>query len=91
PLLRDYLRGELGFEGVLVSDYNAIGELIRHGVAADLAEAAALALRAGVDIDMMADGYRKGLPVALERGLVTMDQIDTAVRRVLRLKEQLGL
>lgn len=91
PLLRDTLRGELGFEGVLVSDYNAIGELIRHGVAADLADAAALALNAGVDIDMMADAYRKGLPVALERGRVTMEQIDTAVRRVLRLKEQLGL
>lgn len=91
PLLRDYLRGRLGFDGVLVSDYNAIGELIRHGVAADLAEAAALALNAGVDIDMMADAYRKGLPVALERGLVTMAQIDQSVRRVLRLKEQLGL
>ncbi len=90
-LLRDYLRGRLGFDGVLVSDYNAIGELIRHGVAADLVEAAALALNAGVDIDMMADAYRKGLPVALERGLVTLNQIDTAVRRVLRLKEQLGL
>ena len=90
-LLRDYLRGELGFDGVLVSDYNAIGELIRHGVAADLPEAAALALKAGVDIDMMADAYRRGLPIALERGLVTLDEIDTAVRRVLRLKEQLGL
>lgn len=90
-LLRDYLRGELGFDGVLVSDYNAIGELIRHGVAADLVEAAVLALNAGIDIDMMADAYRKGLPVALERGLVTMDQIDASVRRVLKLKEQLGL
>ena len=91
PLLRDYLRDELGFDGVIVSDYNAIGELIRHGVAADLADAAALALNAGVDIDMMTDAYRRGLPVALERGLVTMEQIDTAVRRVLRLKERLGL
>ena len=90
-LLRDCLRGELGFEGVLISDYNAIGELIRHGVAADLAEAAALALNAGVDIDMMADAYRRGLPVALERGWVTQQQIDTAVRRVLALKERLGL
>lgn len=90
-LLGDYLRGKLGFEGVLISDYNAIGELIRHGVAADLVEAAALALNAGVDIDMMADAYRKGLPVALERGLVSMAQIDTSVHRVLRLKEQLGL
>ena len=53
--------------GVMVSDYNAIAELLSHGVAADLAEAAALALRAGVDIDMMADAYRQGLPIALER------------------------
>lgn len=90
-LLGDYLRGKLGFEGVLISDYNAIGELIRHGVAADLVEAAALALNAGVDIDMMADAYRRGLPIALARGLVSMAQIDTSVRRVLRLKEQLGL
>jgi beta-glucosidase len=91
PLLRGYLREQLGFDGVLVSDYNAIGELIRHGVAADLPEAAALALNAGVDIDMMADAYRKGLPTALERGLVTLEQIDVAVRRVLKLKERLGL
>ncbi len=90
-LLRDYLRGELGFDGVLVSDYNAIRELIYHGVAADIVEAAVLALKASVDIDMMADAYRKGLPVALERGLVTMDEIDECVLRVLRLKERLGL
>jgi beta-glucosidase len=76
---------------VIISDYNAIAELIHHGVAADLADAAALALNAGVDIDMMADAYRKGLPVALKRGTVTMEQIDTAVRRVLQLKERLGL
>ncbi len=90
-LLRDWLRVRMGFDGVIISDYNAIRELLNHGVAADLAEAAALALKAGVDIDMMADGYRQGLPVALERALVSMEQIDTAVRRVLRLKEQLGL
>lgn len=90
-LLRDYLRGKLDWDGVLISDYNAIGELIHHGVAEDLVEAAALALDAGVDIDMMSDAYRKGLPIALERGLVTIKQIDTAVRRVLKLKEQLGL
>jgi beta-glucosidase len=90
-LLRDYLRGELGFDGVLVSDYNAIRELICHGVAADIVEAAVLALKAGVDIDMMAEAYRQGLPVALERGLVTMDEIDECVLRVLRLKERLGL
>ena len=91
PLLDGYLRGKLGFEGVLISDYNAIGELIHHGVAADLVDAAVLALDAGVDIDMMSDAYRKGLPIALERGRVTMQQIDTSVRRVLRLKERLGL
>jgi beta-glucosidase len=90
-LLRDYLRGELGFDGVLVSDYNAIRELLLHGVAADIVEAAVLALKAGVDIDMMSGAYREGLPVALERGLVTMGEIDECVRRVLRLKEKLGL
>ncbi|HEY4339510.1 MAG TPA: glycoside hydrolase family 3 N-terminal domain-containing protein [Steroidobacteraceae bacterium] len=90
-LLRDWLRRRIGFVGVIVSDYNAIRELLNHGIAADLPEAAALALHAGVDIDMMADAYRHGLPAALERGLVSMAQIDAAVRRVLRLKEQLGL
>ncbi len=90
-LLRDYLRGELGFDGVIVSDYNAIRELIHHGVAGDIVEAAVLALKAGVDIDMMAEAYRNGLPVALERGLVMMGEIDECVLRVLRLKERLGL
>ncbi|MGO9514746.1 MAG: glycoside hydrolase family 3 N-terminal domain-containing protein [Steroidobacteraceae bacterium] len=90
-LLKGWLRERLGFNGVVVSDYNAIGELIRHGVAADLAQAAALALKAGVDIDMMAEAYRRGLPVALERGWVTLEDIDTSVRRVLTLKLRLGL
>jgi beta-glucosidase len=91
PLLRDYLRGELGFDGVIVSDYNAIRELIYHGVAGNIVEAAVLALKAGVDIDMMAEAYRNGLPVALERGFVTREEIDECVWRVLRLKERLGL
>ncbi len=91
PLLRGWLRGRWGFKGVIVSDYNAIAELIHHGIAADLAEAAAHALKAGVDIDMMADAYRRGLPTALERKLVSMAEIDESVRRVLTLKEQLGL
>jgi beta-glucosidase len=90
-LLRGWLREKHGFDGVIVSDYNAIGELITHGVATDLVEAATLALQAGVDIDMMADAYRRGLPVALERGTVSMAEIDAAVRRVLQLKERLGL
>ncbi|WP_051952471.1 glycoside hydrolase family 3 N-terminal domain-containing protein [Methylocapsa aurea] len=91
PLLRDWLRREQGFEGVIVSDYFAIAELMRHGVAADLVEAAAAALAAGVDIDMMSDAYRLGLPAALERGVASMSQIDAAVRRVLALKARLGL
>ena len=90
-LLRHWLRGRFGFKGVIISDYNAIGELVHHGIAADLAEAAAHALKAGVDIDMMADAYRRGLPVALERKLVTVAEIDESVRRVLTLKELLGL
>jgi len=90
-MLRGWLRGRLGFDGVIISDYNAIAELIRHGIAADLAEAATLALKAGVDIDMMAGAYRRGLPIALERGLVSMAEIDECVRRVLALKERLGL
>jgi beta-glucosidase len=90
-LLQDWLRGRLGFDGVLVSDYNAIAELLDHGVAGDLAEAAALALKAGVDIDMTSDAYPKGLPEALRRGLVGMAEIDASVRRVLELKERLGL
>lgn len=90
-LLNGWLRAKWGFDGVIVSDYNAIAELMNHGVAADLAEAATLALKAGVDIDMMADAYRRGLPVALSRGWVSMVDIDTAVRRVLTLKQRLGL
>ncbi len=82
PMLNDWLRGQLGFDGVIVSDYNAIAELIAHGVAADRVDAAVLALNAGVDIDMMADAYRQGLPAALEHGLISMTQIDTAVCRV---------
>ena len=91
PLLKGWLREQSGFDGVIVSDYNAIAELIHHGVAADLAQAATLALKAGVDIDMMAGAYRHGLPTALERGWVSVDEIDASVRRVLTLKLRLGL
>ena len=91
PLLRDWLRRDIGFDGVIVSDYNSIAELLRHGVAGDLAEAAAAALLAGVDIDMMSDAYSQGLPEAIARGLVSVDMVDAAVRRVLTLKERLGL
>jgi beta-glucosidase len=90
-LLRGWLRERWGFKGVIVTDYNAIAELMHHGIAADLTEAAVYALKAGVDIDMMSDAYRRGLPVALERGLVSLAEIDEAVRRVLTLKVELGL
>jgi beta-glucosidase len=90
-LLTGLLRDAWGFQGLVVSDYGAIGELVRHGVAADAAEAAALALDAGVDVDMMSLAYRRGLPQALERGLVTMAAVDAAVARVLALKHRLGL
>jgi beta-glucosidase len=90
-LIAETLRGRWGFEGVVLSDYGAIGELVRHGVAGDPAEAAALALNAGVDIDMMSRAYERGLPEALERGLVSLAAIDAAVARVLALKARLGL
>jgi beta-glucosidase len=90
-LLQGWLRGGVRFDGVVISDYNAVAELLNHGVAADLVEAAALALNAGVDIDMTSGAYIKCLPEALNRGLVTVPTIDASVRRVLALKERLGL
>ncbi len=90
-LLREVLIGRLGFDGAVISDYNAVMELLSHGVAGDAVEAAALALKAGVDMDMMSGAYAAGLTTALQRGLVTQDLIDDAVRRVLRLKQRLGL
>ncbi|HEX3210575.1 MAG TPA: glycoside hydrolase family 3 N-terminal domain-containing protein, partial [Geminicoccaceae bacterium] len=90
-LLSGLVRDDWGFEGVMVSDYGAIAELVIHGVAADLAEAAALALKAGIDIDLMGFAYARGLPTALERGLVEIAAIDAAVRRILELKMRLGL
>ena len=90
-LLGGILREQWGFTGVLISDYAAVAELIAHGVAKDLVEAAALALKAGVDIDMMGHAYAKGLETALHRGLVSIADIDASVRRVLLLKERLGL
>ncbi len=90
-ILRDLVRARWGFDGIIVSDYNAIAELIPHGIAADVPAAAALALRAGVDIDMMANAYTNGLAAALDRGAITMAEIDAAVGRVLAFKARLGL
>jgi beta-glucosidase len=91
PVLRGILRDRYGFDGVIISDFSATAELLAHGVAADLAEAAALSLKAGIDIDMVSDVYPRGLPLALERGLVSEALVDEAVRRVLALKARLGL
>src|SRR5687768_6333334 len=90
-LLRTVLRDEWGWQGVVLSDYNAIGELIPHGVAADLKDAARLSILAGVDMDMTTGADEQHLAALVEEGTVPEKLIDEAVRRVLRLKFQLGL
>lgn len=90
-LLRDVLRREWGFDGVIISDWAAIQELIAHGVAEDDAQAAELALRAGVDIDMSTGVYARNLKNLLDEGRVSQALIDEAVLRVLVLKNKLGL
>ena len=90
-LMRDILRGEMGFEGVLISDWAAIEELCSHGVARDKEEAARLALEAGVDIDMMTNCYCRHLKELVESGAVSSALIDEAVLRILKLKNDLGL
>ncbi|HEY6987998.1 MAG TPA: beta-glucosidase BglX [Bryobacteraceae bacterium] len=90
-LLKAILRGEWGFDGPVVSDYTAIMELEHHGIALDGATAAAKALQAGVDIDMMSHLYDTQLSSLLASRRVSITAIDEAVRRVLRLKFALGL
>jgi beta-glucosidase len=90
-LLRTVLREEWGWQGPVVSDFNAIGELLQHGVAKDLREAARLSMLAGVDIDMESGAYSKHLEALIEAGEVPLQVLDDAVRRVLRLKFHLGL
>ncbi len=90
-LMRDILRDEFGFDGVLISDYDAIKELIAHTIASDAREAAELAIRAGVDIDMMSSIYVRQLENLIEEGTISEGLIDEAVLRILRLKNQLGL
>ena len=90
-LLTDVLRGEMGFEGYVVSDDYAIVQLIKHGVAEDGADAARLALNAGVDMDMRDNVYPDNLEKCVEDGTVSMEVLDEAVRRVLRVKFRLGI
>jgi beta-glucosidase len=89
-LLTDILRGEWDFPGVVVSDFGAIEELTTHGVAADRAAAATRALTAGADIEMQGSAFRE-LPQLIAQGKVPVAALDAAVRRVLSLKEALGL
>lgn len=90
-LLKDLLRDELGFDGMLISDYGAIGEIIIHGAAKDGEEAAKLALNATMDIEMVTGIYAKYLPRLIEQGLVREEQLDEAVRRILTYKFKIGL
>jgi len=89
--LKTILRGEWNFKGFVVSDWNAIGELINHGIAEDIYEAAEKALKAGVDMDMQGDVYRRALISLVREGKISEDLIDEAVRRILRVKFKLGL
>ncbi len=90
-LLREKLKDEWGFDGFVVSDWNSVGEMVNHGVAADKAEAAEIAVKAGSDMDMCSNSYIDNLPSLVKEGLVDEDLVDDAVRRILRIKFRLGL
>lgn len=90
-LVRGELRGRWDYQGLVVSDWNAIPELINHGVAATPAEAAALALRAGVDMDMASSTYADHLATAVAADASLVALIDQAVTRILTTKARLGL
>jgi beta-glucosidase len=90
-LLTDLLRKQWGFKGFVATDYNAIQELIEHGVAEDYKQAAALSLKAGVDMDMVSESMVASLMQSLKEGTVIIAQIDAACRRVLEAKYKLGL
>ena len=90
-LLTEILRKKWGFSGLVVTDYTAINELVPHGVAADLAQAGALSVQAGVDMDMQGGVFFNHLEALVESGKIAGAAIDAAVRRVLRVKFELGL
>lgn len=91
PLVKDLLRGELGFEGLVISDYAAVMELLEHGVAEDEAEAAAKALAATLDIEMTTNYFRRCLPRLIAEDTAKARMVDDAVRRILTAKYKLGI
>ena len=90
-LLRGILKGEMGLEGFVVSDANAIRECVNHGIAADERDAGIQAALAGMDMDMGTHIYKDYLKAAVQKGIVPMNVIDEAVRRILSVKVWLGL
>jgi len=90
-LLTDILRRRLGFNGLVTSDFDAIGNLMNHGVASDTAQATRRAILAGMDMDMVGGHFSRHLEVELKAGGVPQAAIDDAVRRILRVKFAMGL
>lgn len=89
-LMTEVLRNQWGFEGFVVSDYTGIDEMVNHGMG-DLQEVSALALTAGIDMDMVGEGMLTTLKKSLEEGKITEELINTACRRILKAKFKLGL
>lgn len=89
-LLTDVLREQWGFDGFVVTDYTGIMEMMAHGMG-DMEDVSVLALKAGVDMDMVAEGFTGTIGGALEKGRVSMTAVDRAVRRILEAKWKLGL
>lgn len=90
-LLRDILRGQWHFDGMVVTDWNSSGEMVAHGFAEDSRDAACRSINAGIDMDMMSFGFIGHLRELIESGKVKESTLDDAVRNVLRLKFRLGL
>ena len=90
-LLKDVLRGEWGWDGMIVTDWNSAGEMIAHGFSRDLKHTAEQAVNAGVDMDMMSYGFIQYIEELIKEGKISEKEIDRAVRNILKLKFELGL